>query len=262
MTAPTAAAPTAPAPAGVPRFVEALLAARRPLIMEIKLRDPHGNDLLGTRSVADLVTAYQQAGAPCLSVVTGRWFGGTPRLLREVAAATDLPVLQKDFLTRPAQLEAAAALGASAVLLTAALLPATSLARLVTCALDLGLAPFVEITQESELAGLPQVERCVVAVNNKDIRTRERDPGDLSRSLRLLPALHAAGTPAPVSASAITDPNDAARLLGAGYRGLLIGTSLMRSGDLPAWLDAFDTARQAPARTAAGVEVARAQVGA
>ncbi|MFJ2864418.1 indole-3-glycerol-phosphate synthase [Kitasatospora sp. NPDC087314] len=230
-----------------PRFADALLAARRPLIMEVKLRDPHGADLLGPRTVTDLVTRYHQAGAPCLSVVTGRWFGGTPRLLREVTDATDLPVLQKDFLTRPAQLEAAAALGAAAVLLTAALLPATSLRRLVTAALALGLTPFVEITDERELDLLPDPEHCVVAVNNKDIRTRERDRGDLTRSLRLLPALRAAGIRAPVSASAITDPGDAARLLDAGYAGLLVGTALMRTPDPAAWLADLDAARTAVA---------------
>ncbi|MFB7124086.1 indole-3-glycerol-phosphate synthase [Kitasatospora sp. NPDC056273] len=226
-----------------PSFIDALLAAPRPLVMEVKLRDPHGADLLGPRTVTDLVTRYEQAGAPCLSVVTGRWFGGTPRLLREVTTATRLPVLQKDFLTRPAQLEAARALGASAVLLTAALLPATSLTRLVTTALDLGLTPFVEITEERELDTLPRIAECVVAVNNKDIRTRERDRGDLGRSLRLLPALRAAGCRAPVSASAITDPHDAARLLDAGYAALLIGTSLMRTGDLTGWLADLDAAR-------------------
>ncbi|MEU3573200.1 indole-3-glycerol-phosphate synthase [Kitasatospora sp. NPDC036755] len=228
-------------------FIDALLTAARPLVMEVKLRDPHGADLLGERTVTDLVTRYEQAGAPCLSVVTGRWFGGTPRLLRDVAAATELPVLQKDFLTRPAQLEAAKALGASAVLLTAALLPATSLRRLVDAALDLGLTPFVEITDERELDTLPRVPECVVAVNNKDIRTRERDRGDLGRSLRLLPALRAAGCRAPVSASAITEPADAARLLDAGYAALLIGTSLMRTTDLTGWLADLDAATGAVA---------------
>ncbi|MFF3113252.1 indole-3-glycerol-phosphate synthase [Kitasatospora sp. NPDC057904] len=261
------AAPSLPAAAPAPevasvstRFLDALLAADRPLVMEIKLRDPHGADLLGPRTVTDLVTRYEQAGAPCLSVVTGRWFGGTPRLLREVTATTSLPVLQKDFLTRPAQLEAAAALGASAVLLTAALLPAASLRRLITAALGLGLTPFVEITEEAELERLTRPEACVIAVNNKDIRRRERDTGDLTRSLRLLPALRACGTRAPVSASAITDPADGARLLDAGYAGLLIGTSLMRQGDVGTWTARLDAARldaarpEAPGLDAAGPE--------
>ncbi|MFF7995021.1 indole-3-glycerol-phosphate synthase [Kitasatospora xanthocidica] len=224
-------------------FLDALLDAPRPLIMEVKLRDPHGGDLLAGRTVTDLVTRYEQAGAPCLSVVTGRWFGGTTRLLREVTATTTLPVLQKDFLTRPAQLEAAHAMGASAVLLTAALLPATSLNRLITCALALGLTPFVEITHAHELDHLPHPDSCVIAVNNKDIRTRERDTGDLERSLRLLPAVRATGCRAPVSASAITNPHTAARLLDAGYAALLVGTALMRTDDIHTWLTTLDTTR-------------------
>ncbi|MEV3993970.1 indole-3-glycerol-phosphate synthase [Streptomyces sp. NPDC049837] len=217
------------------RFIEALLTAERPLIMEIKRRDAHGIDLIAGRTPADIVAAYEAAGAPCVSVVTGRWFAGTPELLRDVARLTDLPLLQKDFITRRDQLTAAKELGASAVLLTAALLPATAMRTLVETALRTGLTPFVEVTSEAEVAAVPHAADCVIAVNNKDIRARERDAGDIGRSLALLPALRAAGTPCPVSASAIDTPEKAARLLGAGYRGLLIGTALLRAGDPAAW---------------------------
>lgn len=216
-------------------FIEALLGARRPLVMEIKPRDAHGADLVAGRTPADLVAAYEAAGAPCLSVVTGRWFGGTPALLREVAAHASVPLLQKDFITRRDQLVSARELGASAVLLTAALLPATTLRTLVDAALREGLTPFVEITSEAELDRVPRPGACVIAVNNKDIKAGERDAPDLSRSHALLPALRAAGTPCPVSASGIDTPEAAAGLLAAGYRGLLIGTALLRSRDLDAW---------------------------
>ncbi|WP_217246072.1 indole-3-glycerol-phosphate synthase [Streptomyces sp. AC602_WCS936] len=216
-------------------FVEALLGARRPLVMEIKPRDAHGADLVAGRTPADLVAAYEKAGAPCLSVVTGRWFGGTPALLGEVARHASVPLLQKDFITRRDQLVSARELGASAVLLTAGLLPVTALRTLVDAALREGLTPFVEITSEAELERVPRPGDCVIAVNNKDIKTRERDAADLSRSHALLPALRAAGTPCPVSASGIETPSAAAELLAAGYRGLLIGTALLRSGNLDAW---------------------------
>ncbi|RST15760.1 indole-3-glycerol-phosphate synthase [Streptomyces sp. WAC05374] len=217
------------------RFIEALLTAERPLIMEIKRRDAHGIDLIAGRTPADIVAAYEAAGAPCVSVVTGRWFGGTPDLLRDVARLTDLPLLQKDFITRRDQLTTAGELGASAVLLTAALLPVSALRTLVEAALRTGLTPFVEVTCEAEVAAVPHAADCVIAVNNKDIRTRERDAGDIGRSLALLPALQAAGTPCPVSASAIDTPVTATRLLDAGYRGLLIGTALLRAADPLTW---------------------------
>jgi indole-3-glycerol phosphate synthase len=227
-------------------FVTALQLADRPLIMEVKRRDPHGNDLLGDRSVAQVVATYEAAGAPCISVVTGHWFGGTPDLLREVARYTDRPILQKDFITRRDQVTAAGRLGASAVLLTAALLTRSAIRNLVETALAADLTPFVEVTGEAEIEAVPYAEHCVIAVNNKDIKTRERGAGDLDRSLRLLPALLDSGTPCPVSASGIDRAEVAADLLARGFAGLLIGTSLLRTTDLAEWLDTLDASRRAP----------------
>ena len=225
------------------RFLSALLAAPRPVIMEVKRRDADGDDLLGGRSVASVVADYEAAGAPCLSVVTGRWFGGDAELLRSVVARTGLPVLQKDFLTRPAQLESARHLGASAVLLTAGLLPRGVLPKLVDRALALDLTPFVEVTTEDEVASVPRADEVVIAVNNKDIATRERDAADTARSLTLLPALRRQGTRCPVSASGIETPETAARLLDLGYRGVLVATGLLRSGAAAPWMQALDAAR-------------------
>ncbi|MEV4315396.1 hypothetical protein [Actinocrispum sp. NPDC049592] len=224
-------------------FIDALLGAGRPVIMELKRRDPNGHDLFGERTIPEIVAEYEAAGAPCLSVVTGRWFGGSDSMLHEVAQLTDRPILQKDFITRRDQLAKARQLGASAVLLTAGLLPRTSIRNLVEAALDLELTPFVEVTDAGEIDMLHRAEECVVAVNNKNIKDRERDTGDLDRSTRLLPALAAAGTKCPVSASGITQPADAARILAAGYRGLLIGTGLLRTTSLSNWLADLDQLR-------------------
>ncbi|MCS0602268.1 indole-3-glycerol-phosphate synthase [Streptomyces sp. LP11] len=224
-------------------FTEALTAAARPLVMEVKLRDADGRDLLGGRSVAETVARFETAGAPCLSVVTGRWFGGTENLLGEVASRTSLPLLRKDFVTNARQLERTRELGASAVLLTARLLPASILARLTDRALALGLTPFVEVADAAEVTRVVRGPECVVAVNNKDIATRERLPADPARGRALLPAVRGTGTRHPVSASGITSPAMAARLLGEGFTGLLIGTELLRAPSLTAWCAAFDTAR-------------------
>ncbi|EFG04780.1 indole-3-glycerol-phosphate synthase [Streptomyces clavuligerus] len=221
-------------------FIEALLTARRPVIMELKPRDADGRDLFAGRSAARLATAYRDAGAPCLSVVTGHWFGGTPELLREVADHTDLPLLHKDFLTRRSQLDESRAAGASAVLLTAALLPRSTLGGLVEHALGLGLTPFVEVTREAEISRVPHAEECAIAVNNKDITARERGAGDLGRSYALLPAVQDSGTRCPVSASGIHRPEAAARLLREGFAGVLVGTGLLSTESLPEWLAAFD----------------------
>ncbi|MGW7413019.1 indole-3-glycerol-phosphate synthase [Streptomyces sp. NPDC054863] len=226
-------------------FVEALLGARRPVIMELKRQDAAGRDLFDGRSVADLVAAYEDVGAPCLSVVTGHWFGGTGALLQEVVRCTELPVLQKDFITRRSQLEQAGEDGASAVLLTATLLARSTLGNLIDHAVRLGLTPFVEVTTEAETLRVPRGEDCVIAVNNKDITTRERGAGDIGRSSELLPALKHTGTPCPVSAGGIEQPEVAARLVREGFAGVLIGTGLLRTNSLTDWLDDFDHVRHA-----------------
>ncbi|MDS1272461.1 indole-3-glycerol-phosphate synthase [Lipingzhangella sp. LS1_29] len=229
------------------RFIDALLSADIPVIAEIKARSSEGGDLLAHRSPQDIAARYDRAGAPCLSVVTGRWFGGGPQLLRDVAAATERPILRKDFITRRKHITESVELGASAVLVTAGLLPKATLPSLVSACLGSGLTPFVEVTEQAEVDLVPHPDKCVIAVNNKNIRNRERGGGELDRSLGLLPSLIATGTPCPVSASAIDSPATAARVLDAGFAGLLVGTALMRTTAPEDWVAALREARDSSA---------------
>ncbi|MEV6948454.1 indole-3-glycerol-phosphate synthase [Streptomyces sp. NPDC051172] len=228
-------------------FTEALLSADRPVVMEIKPADGNGTDLLGGRPVAEVVAAYERAGAPCLSVVTGRWFGGDEQLLAEVAGRTRLPLLRKDFVTRTAHISRSRELGASAVLLTARLLTRDSLRALAEECLRQGLTPFVEVSDAHQAAAVPFGTESVVAVANKDITDRERGPADPPAGTALLPAVRATGTRCPVSASGIASPAQAAGLLRAGFAGLLIGTALLRGGHPDDWLAELDRIRHEPA---------------
>jgi indole-3-glycerol phosphate synthase len=76
-----------------------------------------------------------------------------------------------------------------------------------------------------------------VAVNNKDIRKRERGPADFSRSLALLPAIRRLGAECAVSASGIHSAEVGAGLLDAGFDALLVGTGLLVAGDSGAWVE-------------------------
>jgi indole-3-glycerol phosphate synthase len=226
-------------------FIDALLAGRLPIIMELKRQDADGKPLMGERTISEIVSEYTAVGAPCISVVTGRWFGGEDQMLRDVRELTDLPLLKKDFITREKQVIAAKEMGASAILLTARIMPRGPFQHLIEIALSHGLTPFVEIADHDELATVVHPEECVVAVNNKDIRTQEREPGDIDSSRSLLEALIATGTPCPVSASAITDPQVGAELVHAGYRGLLIGTGLLLAPTVRGWVEDFERHRRA-----------------
>jgi indole-3-glycerol phosphate synthase len=228
-------------------FTDALLGSPLPLIMEVKRRDANEVELMGERTVAEIVADYAAAGAPCISVVTGRWFGGTDEMLEEAATATELPLLKKDFITREKQVAAAKEMGASAVLLTARIMPASAFQKMIETILRYELTPFVEVADHDEIATVVHGEQCIVAVNNKDIRTQEREPGDLDQSRSLLEATLGTGTPCPVSASAITDPEEAAELVTAGYKGLLIGTGLLLAPSVRDWVSEFEQHRHAMA---------------
>jgi indole-3-glycerol phosphate synthase len=203
-----------------------------PIIAEIKPSTPEHGSLLRGRRVEDIVTAYQAAGAACLSVVTGRWFGGSAEMLAQVAAATDLPILHKDFIVTTAAMARSAAMGASAVLLTGAVVTRRALRRLIDEALALGLTPFVELASEAELGGLHLPPGAITAVNNRDIRAKEATGDGVARSLSLVAMAKATGAGAIVSASGIASAAVARSLLAAGYDGVLVGTAVLRAPHL------------------------------
>lgn len=240
-------------------FLRALLdpAPRVPIIAEIKLRDGAGRDLTGGRQVEDIVAGYVAGGARCLSVVTGRWFGGDRELLRRVAACgTGLPILRKDFVTSRAALEETASLGAAAVLLTTHVARAGErrgcLADLVSAALDLGLTPFVEIDSAAQLEAAPRRLPGILAVNNNDILARERTGEGPARAARLFSSVAALEPAAIVAASAIADPAQARELLDRGFDGLLVGSALMRDPGLLARMTMEQDARPKPERVEEG----------
>ena len=236
------------------RFIDTLLASPLPVIMEVKRKTAEGVELMGERSIPELVSEYMAAGAPCISVVTGRWFGGEDEMLKEVAGLTDVPLLKKDFIVRESQIEGAKQMGASAILLTARILPKSSFQKLIETTLSHEITPFVEVADHEELDTVVHAEDCIVAVNNKDIRQQERGEGDIDLSRSLLEATIETGTPCPVSASAITDPRVAAELVDAGFKGLLIGTGLLQSDSVQGWIDDFERHRSelADAKAASG----------
>lgn len=127
----------------------------------------------------------------------------------------------------------------AAVLLTAQLLPAKGLNNLAEQALELGLVPFVEVVSEAEIASIENPAAAVIAVNNKDIRNKEKGAPDLGRSEQLVRAVKAAGTPCAVSASGVDSPDAALSLLRAGFQALLVGTAVLSQRDLADWEPVF-----------------------
>lgn len=217
------------------RFTAALDAARAagqvPLIAEIKVRSPKEGDLLAGRDPVALARSMERAGAACLSVVTeGPRFGGSLTLLHTLSAAVALPILRKDFVADRADVWATREHGASCLLLMVAVLEWPRLVELHAEARRCGLETLVEVHDEQELRKALTLDLDLLGINNRDIRQLETDDGTVAHTLQLL-RLVPAGIRA-VSESAIASPDEARAVLDAGGAGVLVGTAILRAGDV------------------------------
>jgi indole-3-glycerol phosphate synthase len=221
-----AAASPAPRP-----FTEALVAAGSPtrlaVISEIKRRSPSKGDLDLDLDPASVAKEYESGGAACLSILTDReFFGGSPPDLEAARSACTIPVLRKDFTVSVADVCDARLMGADAVLLIVAALTGPELSVFLSVADQLSLAALVEVHDGDELGQAIGAGASLIGVNQRDLHTFEVDHR-LAVSLR--PSFPS-GVVA-VAESGIRGVEDAARLAAAGYDAVLVGETLVRSGD-------------------------------
>ena len=198
-------------------------------LCEIKHRSPSAGLLLADLDVRfeAVARAYRRGGAAALSVVIEQdFFGGDPVMLPRAKVASGLPVLMKDFVVDESQLDFAAALGADAVLLIAAVLGDADLARLHAAAKARGLAVLVEAHDESEVRRVAVVGAEIVGVNSRDLATFAVDLAGMARLGALLPEKAVR-----VAESGIRSRADVEALEAAGYAACLVGERLLRSPD-------------------------------
>ncbi len=201
---------------------------RIPIIAEIKPSSPAAGDLLKERSITEIASAYAAGGAACLSIVTGRWFGGDISMLSEVAKATSLPLLRKDLIVNLDQIKQSQDHGATAVLLTKKLLRKRHLEKMIDLCISLDITPFVEVSSPNELDEVSANSHTIIAITNRDIEQKELDTDSGLKSLEIINNL-SKKTGAMISASGISTPVEANRLHQAGFDGLLIGTALLKA---------------------------------
>ena len=198
------------------------------IIAEFKRRSPSAGTIRNDLSATDVASRYERAGACAISVLTDeQYFGGSILDLGAIRASTALPVLRKDFIIDEIQIYEAAAAGADAVLLIAAALDDSALAKLRATAEDeLGLDALIEVHTSEELRRAVMTGARIIGVNNRDLRTFRTS---LETSERLL--AEAPRDRVMISEIGLQDPKSLRHLQTLGFRGFLIGEALMRATD-------------------------------
>jgi indole-3-glycerol phosphate synthase len=196
------------------------------IIAEFKRRSPSKGPIRVNADLHAIVKSDEAGGAAAISVLTEEdYFSGSLDDLRAVKRSVDLPVLRKDFIVDDYQVYESAAAGADAVLLIVAALEDEKLVSLRKLVEDeLGMDALIEVHTREELQRAIACGANLIGVNNRNLHTFEVS---LETSLALVTEAPA-GTML-ISESGLNNSNDLARLHSAGYRGFLIGESLMRS---------------------------------
>jgi indole-3-glycerol phosphate synthase len=216
-------------------FLAALSGRMPAVIAEIKKASPSKGVLTTQFDPASIARLYQQGGAAALSVLTDeRHFQGSLSDLESARTAVGIPILRKDFTVDAYHVQQAAAHGADAILLIAAILSERQMRDFRELGERYRMTALVEVHDEEELKLAVASGARIIGVNNRNLRTFEVS---LETSLDLADKIPSGVVR--VAESGIHSSADIDRLRSAGYQAFLIGEHLMKSGDPVAALRAL-----------------------
>jgi indole-3-glycerol phosphate synthase len=197
------------------------------VIAEVKRSSPSKGNLARISDPGALAKQYQEAGAAAVSVLTEqRRFGGSLADLDVVRSRIEIPVLRKDFMVDEYQFLEARAHGADIVLLIVAALSKSQLKDFFDLATELGMASLLEVHTHSELESAMEISPRIVGVNSRNLKTLDVNPEVFQELIPEIPA-----DVIRVAESGIATRQDVIQAQSAGANSILVGESLVKSGD-------------------------------
>lgn len=200
-------------------------AAEAAVIAEIKKASPSKGVIREDFQPPEIATSYEKGGAACLSVLTDvDFFQGADSYLQQARAATNLPVIRKDFTVDPYQVVEARAIGADAILLIVAALEDAQMHELSQTAQEYGLDVLVEVHDRAELERALELPTLLVGINNRDLHSFDTS---LQTTLDLLQ--HIPDDRVVITESGIHTIADVALMREQGVHAFLVGEAFMRA---------------------------------
>ena len=199
------------------------------VIAEIKRASPSRGVMVGPEfDPAAVAREYETGGAAAVSVLTdSRYFRGDAATLKAVREAVSLPVLRKDFILDTWQVYESRAMSADALWLIVRALEQETLRNLLALTTELGMTALVEVHDETELGRSLDAGATVVGINNRNLDTFSVDLATTEQLAPMVPE----GCMV-VSESGISSRADVERVRDAGASAILVGESLVTSGDI------------------------------
>jgi indole-3-glycerol phosphate synthase len=197
------------------------------VITEIKAASPSAGTIRENLA-SGIAESMEKGGAVGISVLTEpKHFNGSLRSLVEAQKAVKLPILMKDIILNPVQLEAASKAGANAALLIEALFDRgyceCTVNDMIARAHSAGLEVLLETHTADEFRCAVRTHADLVGINNRDLATLKVD---LNVTKRILERNSAEGKIV-VSESGINTPADLHFLRECGANAFLIGSAVM-----------------------------------
>ena len=208
-------------------FEEALGRKGLSIISEVKKASPSKGVIAEDFPYLEIATTYEEAGADAISCLTEPdRFRGSDEYLKDIVKKVSIPVLRKDFTVDPYMIYQAKLMGASAVLLIAAILSDEELKNYFDIADRLGLSCLFEAHDAEEVKRCLAAGARIVGVNNRNLKDFTVDITNSVRLREMVPSDIIF-----VSESGIEKPEDVKILKENGTDAVLIGEMLMRSSD-------------------------------
>ena len=196
-------------------------------ICECKKASPSKGLIAPDFPYLDIAKDYEAAGADAISVLTEpKWFLGSDSYLKEIAATVNIPCIRKDFTVDDYMIYEAKLLGASAVLLIAAILNEQQIKDYISVCDMLGLSALVEAHNEDEAMAALRAGARIIGVNNRNLKDFSVDTENSRRLRSLIPR-----DVIFVSESGVKTAQDVELLREIGADAVLIGETLMKAED-------------------------------
>lgn len=205
------------------------------VITEVKAASPSAGTIRKQVSPKDIASAMAKGGAVGISVLTEpKHFNGSLSYLVQVREAVTLPILMKDFIISPKQLDAAQKVGANVILLIQALFDRGycefSLDEAIEQAHQRNLEVLLETHNPDEFQCAVRSNADLIGINNRDLGTLKID---LTTTKDILEK-NAANGKVVVSESGINSATDIRFLRRCGAKAFLVGSAIMLADDVEA----------------------------